>query len=537
MGRDLFLVVAVAALLVLPPLGERVLAPSDEARFVLYARDVLEHRAPFDVHVRAKLFREKPPLLAWLIALASLPGGRVTEATAQLPVALAALAAVVFTFLCGARLLGSEAGVLGGLALAVTYGFFAHSQLILPDMLVVACVCAAIYALVVWQLAPSAAWPAPVAFYLAIAGAVYAKGPVGLLPSLIGGVWLWGEHGPRGLRRLWHPGGALAFALVTLTWVAPFLALGGGTFAETVVWEDWIRWYVGRPHVTNLLIDSAVMCLPWTILLPVVLPAAWRRRDESAVRLLLTWFVVSFAVILPIANQRTRYLLPMTPPLALLIAWWSTFELAAFRRARRVLAALILAAGSVTIVALEWPASLGAWQPHYLVDLGWTSLPFAAAAAVLAISLAWGLYAGAGAALMAGTIVGMALLLVFGISAHNRDFNAAWDFPGLAAAVERQAQGGEVGVFGGRWFALDYYLGRGVHSVHTLAEFTDFVQRPERPVMVTNQRTWNGVRASSDLPLCALEARPLGSQTMIILRASSQCPPAPRTPATGRARP
>ena len=51
------LVVGVTALLVLPPLGQRVLAPSDEARFVLYARDVLEHHAPFDVHVRAKLFR------------------------------------------------------------------------------------------------------------------------------------------------------------------------------------------------------------------------------------------------------------------------------------------------------------------------------------------------------------------------------------------------------------------------------------------------------------------------------------------------
>jgi len=221
----------------------------------------------------------------------------------------------------------------------------------------------------------------------------------------------------------------------------------------------------------------------------------------------------------------------------LLIAWWSTAELAAFRRARRALAVLTLAAGCVIVVALAWPASLGAWQPRYLVDLGWTALPFAVAVAVLAISLAWGLYAAAGATLLGGTIVGMALLLVFGISAHNRDFNAAWDFPGLAAAVERQAEGGEIGVFGGRWFALDYYLGRPVHSAQSLAEFNEFVQRPERPVMITNQRTWNGIRASSPLPLCALDARPLGSQTMIILRASPQCPPAPRTPASSSARP
>jgi 4-amino-4-deoxy-L-arabinose transferase-like glycosyltransferase len=531
------LVAAFTALLVLPSLGQRILAPSDEARFVLYARDVLQNQAPFDVHVRAKLFREKPPLLAWLIALASLPGGRVTEATALLPVALAAVVAVVFTFLIGDRLLGRRGGLPGGLALAVTYGFFAHSQLILPDMLVVAFVCAAMHALVVWLHARERSKLAPVAFYVATAAAVYAKGPIGLLPFLVGGVWLWSEHGPRGLRQLWHPGGALAFVLVTLTWVVPFLTLGGETFAQTVIWEDWIRWYVGRPNIVNLLVDTVVMCLPWTLVLPLVLAAAIRRRREPVVRLLLAWFLVSFLVILPIANQRTRYLLPMTPPLALLVAWWATVELPAFRLARRLLAALILAAGCVTAVGLAWPEALGDWQPRYLAGLGLSSLPFVVAITGLAASLAWGLYAAASRVLMWGTIAAMALLLAVGIRAHDRDFNAAWDFPGLAAAVERQAQGGEIAVFGGRWFALDYYLGRPVHSTQTLAEFTEYVLRPERPVMVTNLRTWNGIRASTDLPLCALDERRLGSQTMIILRATPQCPPAPRTPASSTARP
>ena len=534
--HDGILVLAVAALLVLPPLGQRVLAPSDEARFVLYARDVLQNQTPFDVHVRAKLFREKPPLLAWLIAVASLPGGRVTETTAQVPIVLAALTAVAFTFLAGVRLLGPETGMLGGLALAVTYGFFAHSQLILPDMLVVACVSAAMHALISWWIGGQWAWPAPVGFYTATGFAVYAKGPVGLLPLLIAGALTWSEHGPRGLRRLWHPAGVPLFVAITLTWVLPFMAMGGGTFAETVVWDDWIRWYVGRPHLVNLLIDATVMCLPWTLVLPLVLPAALRRRREPAVRVLLAWFHVAFLIILPIANQRTRYLLPMTPPLALLVAWWSAAEIGAFRYLRRALAALILLAGGLAAATLAWPAALGARPPHYLAELGLTALPFVAAVIVLAASLAGGLYASASNLLMGGTIVAMALLLVFGINAHNRDFNLAWDFPGLAAAVERQAEGGEIGVFGGRWFALDYYLGRPVHSTHSLEEFTEFVQRPERPVMVTNQRTWNGIRESSALPLCALDARPLGSQSMIILRASPQCPPAPRIPASSTAR-
>src|SRR5205823_10419306 len=221
-------------------------------------------------------------------------------------------------------------------------------------------------ALVVGQRAEPPRRGAAVGFYVAAAAAVYAKGPVGLLPFLVGGVWLWAERGPAGLRRLWSAPGALAFVAVTLTWVVPFLVLGVGTFSEVVVWEDWIRWYVGRPRLDNLLIDAAKMCLPWTLLLPLVLAAALRHRRAPVVRLLLAWFLVSFFVIVPIANQRTRYLLPMTPPLALLVAWWAAAELHAFRLARRALALLILAVGGVALVGIAWPRPLGSWQPPYL---------------------------------------------------------------------------------------------------------------------------------------------------------------------------
>jgi 4-amino-4-deoxy-L-arabinose transferase-like glycosyltransferase len=404
-------------------------------------------------------------------------------------------------------------------------------------MLVVGCACAAMYAFVVWRHGDRASVLAPIGFYVAAAGAVYAKGPIGLLPFLIGGVWLWTEHGARGLRKLWSPLGALAFALVTLTWVVPFLALGGGTFAEAVIWEDWISWYVGRPRLGNLFIDAAVMCLPWTPLIPLVVVAAIHRRSSPVVRLVLTWFLVAFFVILPIANQRTRYLLPMTPPLALLVAWWSTYELGAFPRARRAIATLALVAGAVVLVAVVWPQALGDWQPAYVAGLSWSSLPLVVAMALLAVALAWGLYTAAPRVLMYGVIATMGLGLGYGIWPHNRDFNAAWDFPGLAAAVERHAHGGQVGVFGGRWFAIDYYLGRPLHSVYTLQQFTDYVTRPERPVVVTNGRTWKGIRASSNLPLCALEEKPIGGQTMVILRATPQCPPAPRIPASSSARP
>ncbi len=60
---------------------------------------MIERGAWFDVYVREKQYRNKPPLYAWSIATLSLLSGRVTEATAQLPVALAAIGAALFTFL------------------------------------------------------------------------------------------------------------------------------------------------------------------------------------------------------------------------------------------------------------------------------------------------------------------------------------------------------------------------------------------------------------------------------------------------------
>jgi 4-amino-4-deoxy-L-arabinose transferase-like glycosyltransferase len=46
-------------------------------------------------------YAEKPPLQLWAVALASLPSGRVSEASARLPSALAAIGAVLLTFFLG----------------------------------------------------------------------------------------------------------------------------------------------------------------------------------------------------------------------------------------------------------------------------------------------------------------------------------------------------------------------------------------------------------------------------------------------------
>src|SRR5262245_5425629 len=87
--------ILVAVVLVATTVGQHVIATSDEARFPLLARDMMTRGVWFEAYVREKLFREKPPLYPWLIAIFSRPGGAVTETTAQAPVVLAAIATVL----------------------------------------------------------------------------------------------------------------------------------------------------------------------------------------------------------------------------------------------------------------------------------------------------------------------------------------------------------------------------------------------------------------------------------------------------------
>jgi 4-amino-4-deoxy-L-arabinose transferase-like glycosyltransferase len=242
----------------LPPVGTRVIASGDEARFAVLAQDMLERGTWFDARVREQRYRNKPLLYPWLITLLSLPRGRVSQATSGLPIALAAVAGVFLTVVLGHQLFSPRAGLFAGLVLATSYAYFAHSQILLPDMLVVAFGLAALCAFHASLSHPSPTGPgaaeggpasgrALVAFYGAVALGVAAKGPMGLLPLLVAVVWLLTEKGAAGLRRLVSPLGAVAFVAISTVWLLPYLLAGSRSFARGVVWEDWLAWYLGGP--------------------------------------------------------------------------------------------------------------------------------------------------------------------------------------------------------------------------------------------------------------------------------------------------
>jgi 4-amino-4-deoxy-L-arabinose transferase-like glycosyltransferase len=517
--RRAALVAAFAALLVLPSLGQRFIVTGDEARFAVLAQDMLDRGTWFDARVREQRYRNKPLLYPWAIKVLSLPAGRVTETMAQLPIAAAAVAAVFVTTYLGQQLFSARAGVAAGLVTATSYAFFAHSQIFLPDMLVVAFGLAALSAF--WAATSHPPGPrALAAFYAAVALGVAATGPMGLLPLLVVVVWVLTEHGVPGLRRLASPLGALAFVVITAAWLLPYLFAGAHTFARNVVWEDWLAGYRGRPQplkMLNMLLDGAKGFIPWTTLVVLPLLALRRQWREAAVRFaFLAWLLPLITVTLS-QNHRARYLLPTYPAAALLIGWWCDRGQTERTRAT-VTVAVLTAVGAVVAIAvlgLPWTDPIA----RELVDHFWWKAGLLAAGGLLLGAYAcWTLLTARPRALVGGVALGMAVLLVSGVRIHNGWVARGQNYPALAALVERYAAGGPVGVAGGRFFSIDFYLGRPLTPVRTIPAFDAWLARDERPLVVVTGRAWSHMRTQVHPNVEVLDTMRVRKHLMFLLR-------------------
>jgi 4-amino-4-deoxy-L-arabinose transferase-like glycosyltransferase len=513
-------VALVTAVLVLPPVGQRSVVTTDEARFILYAREVLAHHALFDVRLRGKLFREKPPLYAWTIAALALPAGRVSEAAAHAPVALAAIVAAVFTCLLGDRLFNRRVGLWAGLILATTAGFFRHSQILLPDMMVAAFATAATYWF--WRaMEDPPGRGARVLFYGTLGLAVYAKGPLGLLPLVVGGLWIWNQQGARAItKRLWSTSGFLLFAAITLTWVVPFLALGSGTYAHTVLWQDWVAAYTrGGPGsaLTRGAMDSVGFFAPWIALVPLALaPAVAARRTPSVAFVLLSFLVPLLAVVMS-AHYRTRYLLASAPAFALLIAWWADAHGTRPTPVARVIAWVALIGLGAVSTLLVLPGPSGFRSALGIAGLSVTLIPLMLAGWLLALSVWAGLRRGRPALLVGGASAAMVVLFAYGTWLHNTRLSGPAEIPRLAARLEAHARGQEAGVlYETGWLEVDYYLGRPLRELPTQDDFERFLATHGGPVLAS-ETVWTQMQGHASPRIRVLERVKARGRSFVIL--------------------
>ena len=336
------LALAGAALpLTLVDLGRRVIATNDEARFPLLAADVLARGAWLQPQLAGEPYLLKPPLTAWLIALASWPAGHVTALTATIPTALAAIALAFVVWALGRELFGASVGLIAGVVVLTSQGVIHFARVPLPDMPMTCLVTTAL-----WMFArmTRAAEPAVGAwlgcgFFAALA--FWSKGPAGLLlPTAVAIAAVLVDSD---LRHRWSsplPALAVALLLVAPWWVLTLFRSGS---TQRVVVNDYVLWYVplaaGWSSLAAPIGHVVGILLPWVLVLPAALYVAARHRavenERRALTLVLIWLGVTFVLVALSREQRFRYYLPVVPPAALAVAWWLQ-RVAGARRERLV---------------------------------------------------------------------------------------------------------------------------------------------------------------------------------------------------------
>ena len=286
----------------------------------------------------------KPPLMHWLTAVFSLPGGKVTPFTSRLPSAIAFLGLIVCSFLFFGRNLRTQEAFLAALIMLTTFELHRAAMTARVDMLLTFLIFWALTRLFRWEDEKKlTGFPMLIPVILGLA--TLTKGPVGIvLPLLIFGAYL------LFLRyNFWKIAAkliplALFASILPLIWYVLAYQRGGEKFLD-LVWAENFGRFLGindlkisydLGHRKGWWYNWAMLAagfIPWTILLIISLfdlsykrlpkiQSLWKRFIQmekiklfSAVAAIVTFLFYSIPI-----SKRSVYLMPAYPFIAVFIA-------------------------------------------------------------------------------------------------------------------------------------------------------------------------------------------------------------------------
>ena len=334
-SRETWLLVVMALLVLGTGLGLRDPWPSDEPRFALVARQMVDSGQWLFPHRGLELYSDKPPMLMWWQAtLYSLLGH--WRLAFLLPSLIAALATLWCVVDLGRRLWTRRVGLYAGWALLFALQFTFQAKKAQIDPLVVMFITLANYGLLRHLLlGPAWRWWWLGWFCAGLGVITKGVGVIALLtlvPAVIGAALGW----PR-LRlhardvRFWV--GPLALLLAVSLWLLPMVvaALATGSaeyraymddilFRQTAEryarsWDHPQPWWYFLATMPSMWIP-AFLAVPWAI-------PAWRRRlqrrDARYLLLLGGWLLIVLFFSIP-DGKRDVYILPALPMFCLALA-------------------------------------------------------------------------------------------------------------------------------------------------------------------------------------------------------------------------
>ena len=328
--RDLLLLAAVFGALYFFVLGRAPLANPDEGRYAEIPREMLASGDWVTPRLDGINYFEKPPLLYWTVA-ASLKVFGANEGAARAVPALFGLGGVLLTYAAARRLYGRPAGLGGAMVLGTSALYFAHTHILIIDLVVSVLMAATLFCFILAVREPPGTRRRWLFYglYASAALATLAKGPIGfLVTGAVMFLWLlllgqWAR-----LRPFYLPSGLLLFLAIAAPWHLLVAGRNPGWAHFFFVYENWERftqpehsrygpWWYFIPVVLLGL-------FPWTgflwSALREALAGGWARRRERAE----AWFLVIWAAFIFLFFSKSQsklipYILPVFPPLAVLI--------------------------------------------------------------------------------------------------------------------------------------------------------------------------------------------------------------------------
>jgi 4-amino-4-deoxy-L-arabinose transferase-like glycosyltransferase len=512
-------VLALALIVFAVPAGRRPFWSSDEARFAVLAQDILDHGRWLVPHLRGDLYLNKPQLFFWSIAVLSLPAGRVTELTAAIPSVASAVATVGAVLALGRLLWGTPVGLLAALILIATPPFYAFSHAVLSDVMMTAFMTWALYFLV-RSLAGRGGTGLLLAFYACIGAAVLSKGPAGLAALAAGLVATAVTRGPRALTRLRPLYGLVVLVAAALVWFTPYLVQSQGRFVSRVLIGHYTPWYLSGGLAPRVGQFAALLgnFLPWTVLLAAAV--AWWPKCPDAGRRWIGVATLTLAVVLGLSgHQRARYLLPIYPGLALLVAEFVGRAGAAGGVRAIRLGAWVFAALAAT------GAIVGPFLQEYVVGEDRVYLPGSSIELAVIVALVLGaalsqVVAARHRAFAAGTVI--AALLVWGVMllegvTYPLRYAPANDLrPLAAAAAQGTPAGSAIVAYPDARLSLDFYVHRPVVEAATPEVAAALLSRAPGAVFTTRAH-WAVLAASLPASFHVVATRRVGGREYVVL--------------------
>jgi 4-amino-4-deoxy-L-arabinose transferase-like glycosyltransferase len=392
-----------AALTFFAGLGRGAITDSDEAFYAESSREMVASGDWITPYYNYEPRFQKPILYYWLTSATYLVTG-ASEMGARLWAALAGVGLVLVTAACARRWYDEATGLLAAAIVATNFGYFSIGRMALPDLPLTFCITLSIWAALVSTLEQERS---PRKFVvlaaLGLGLGFLMKGPVGIIiPALVILPVLMIERRSIGLNPADLVIGFLIMLAVAVPWYLVMWALHGNDYLQSFFVGDNLErfatdryndprpWWFYLPVVAGGLLPWTPLALVW--LGPITQFIRGRRSVGTVDLRLLLWAALPLIFYSVSIGKQPRYVLPVLPPLAILLASSIVERTQEWRgldgvrsRPRRAMPVVIgsLASGLffVTLAVLLYRA-----QP-LLINVQWTYTTIAASLIAIAGAL------------------------------------------------------------------------------------------------------------------------------------------------------